>query len=157
LVRVDEPDIIVDIPKEVGSPGIISCCSTILDQLEQHRSFLYPIEVYVLGKGIVLDDMGQECEQPDVTFLWGKTLDAHIVDVCTQSDAWLPYDFLAKPQFKVYEQNAPRLENALQEIQEYFGITPYSDTCSDYAVIERYRLNNLVDIDNEVLQVYREL
>ena len=151
-VRVEEPDVAVPIPREIDSRGLIAHCEKILDELEQKRSFLYPTDLYILGAGVVLDADGQEREQPDVTWLWGKTLDAHIVDVCTQSDAWLPYTLLAQPQPEVWRLNAPRLEAALQEIQKRLGILPYINGDSDHAVIDGFHLKNHTDIDGEVLQ-----
>jgi len=154
LVRVEEPDVTVTILNVPKTKSILTCCNETLDQLEKNRSFLYPIDVEILGTGIILDADGQECELPNVTWLLGKTLDAHIVDVCTQSDAWLPYNLKAEPQFAVGERNAPRLEAALQEIQKQLGFFPVTDSHSDYAVIQGFKLTNHTDIDGEVFQVY---
>ncbi|MBD2769159.1 hypothetical protein IC235_14805 [Hymenobacter sp. BT664] len=153
-VRVEEPDVTVAIPQEIGSRELVTYCEKALDKLEQQRSFLYPIDLYMMGAGVVLDADGQEQEQPDVTWLWGKTLDAHIVNVCTQSDAWLPYTLLAQPQPAVWKLNAPRLEAALQEIQNRLGILPYINSHSDHAVIDGFRLSNHTDCDDEVLPTY---
>ncbi len=154
IVRVEEPDVTVAIPKEIDSRGLVAYCEKTLDKLDQKRSFLYPINLYILGVGVVLDADGQEREQPDVTWLWGKTMDAHIVNVCTQSDAWLPYTLLAQPQPEVWKLNAPRLEAALQEIQNRLGILPYINSHTDHAVMDGFRLNNHTDIDDEVLPTY---
>ena len=154
LVRVEEPDVIVIMPKEVGARGLLTHCETTLDQLERKHSFLYPVDIDILGVGAVLTVKGTRCELPDVTWIWGKTLDSHIVDVRTQCDAWLPYTLFAEPQREVWQRNAPRLEAALQEIQNRLGIAPYVNEHSDYAIIDGFRLINHTDVDGEVLRTY---
>ncbi|AFZ26463.1 hypothetical protein Cylst_4373 [Cylindrospermum stagnale PCC 7417] len=156
LVRVEEPDITITILESTGSQELLTQCEKTLDQLEQQRSFLYPTDVKILGVGVVLDANGQEYELPDVSWLLGTTLDAHIVDVCTQSDAWLPYTLVAQPQIEVWKRNAPRLEAALQEIQARLNVKPYTNSCSDYALINGFSLENHTDADGEVLIVYGE-
>ncbi len=149
--RQDHPDVTIYIPNEIGSRGIVTCTEERLEQLEKQRPFLYPIDVDILGVGILLDEQRHECKQPDVTWLSARTLDAHIVDVLTQSDAWLPYTLSGKPQPEIYRYNAPRLESALQEIQERLGIIPSINDRSDYALIEGFYLSNHVDADGEII------
>ncbi|AFZ26215.1 hypothetical protein Cylst_4109 [Cylindrospermum stagnale PCC 7417] len=150
LVKIEEPTETISIDHR----GFLACCGEKLDQLGQKRSFLYPIDIYILGMGIVLDAKGNPEKQPDVIWLGGKTLDAHIVNVCTQSDAWLPYNLLAEPQLEVSKLNAPRLESALKEIQDKLGIIPVTDTYSDYAIIDGFHLSNHIDIDGEVIKTH---
>jgi hypothetical protein len=151
LTRQDYPDVTVYIPDEIGSQEIVTRTEEVLNGLEKHRPFFYPFEVDIVGFGIVFDEQGRECKQPNVTWLSAKTLDAHIVDVLTQSDAWLPYTLPGKPQPEIYEYNAPRLESALQEIQERLEVIPSINDHSEYSHIEGFRLSNFVDADGEII------
>ncbi|NET61088.1 MAG: hypothetical protein F6K47_34670 [Symploca sp. SIO2E6] len=157
LYRVEDPDITVEIPRHLNARFLLNCCEKVLPQLERDYSFLYPIDLEILGTGIIIDADGQEKELPNVTWLLGKTLDAHIVDVLTQSDAWLPYTFLAEPQPEVWKCNAPRLEAALKEIQKRLEIIPVTDSHSEYAIIENLQLRNHVDADGEIIPVYNQM
>ena len=151
--RVEKPNITIDIPKHLNAQSLLNCCDLVLPQLERDNFFLYPIDLEILGTGIIIDADGKEKELPNVTWISGKTLDAHIVDVLTQSDAWLPYTLLGEPQPKVWNYNAPRLEKALQEIQECLKVIPVIDTHGEYAIIEGFQLKNLTDIDGEVIKI----
>ena len=122
--------------------------------MEEKRSFLYPSKVEIHGKGIILGATGLEQELPEVIWIFGLTLVHHIVNVITQSDAWLPFTLLAELQPEVWKRNVPRLESALQEIQYLLGIVPEVERVTDYAVIEGFHLTNHTDADNNVILTY---
>ncbi len=154
LTKVQQPDRIITLVQKNNTHSLLADCEEILDQLETKQGFLYPIDVEISGVGIILDAHKQPQEFPDVTWLLGKTLDAHIVDVNTQSDAWLPYTLLAEPQTKVWEYNAPRLKSALEEITMKLGISPVTDSHTQYAIIEDFTLMNHTDANDQIIPVY---
>ncbi|HEY9804459.1 MAG TPA: hypothetical protein V6D25_29270 [Leptolyngbyaceae cyanobacterium] len=154
LTKVEKPDIIITLSQENNSSSLLASCEKIVEQLEIKQSFLYPSDIEISGTGIIFDAHKQPQEFPDVTWLLGKTLDAHIVDVNTQSDAWLPYTLLAEPQTKIWEYNAPRLKAALEEITMKLGVTPVTDSHSEYAVIEGFTLINHTDVNDDIIPVY---
>lgn len=151
---VDKSTVDIFIPKEIGTHGLLVLCEETLDRLEEKRSFLYPGKVEIHGKGIVLGATGLEQERSEVIWIFGLTLVHHIVNVITQSDAWLPFTLLAEPQPEVWKRNAPRLESTLQEIQYLLGIVPEVERVTDYAVIEGFHLTNHTDADNNVIPTH---
>lgn len=153
FTRVQQPDIIINLNHGNYSNSFLTNCERIIDQLANKPHFLYPIDVEITGKGVILDAHKKPQEFPDVIWLLAKTLDAHIVDVNTQSDAWLPYSLLGEPQTKIWEYNAPRLQAALEEISIKLGVEPVTDSHSEYAIIEGLSLINHTDAYDQIIPV----
>lgn len=148
-----EPDISVPLTREEGARMLVVRCEETLRQVEERRSFRFPVGIDVLGTGLIFDANGCEIELPDVTWLGCHSLAYHAVSVMTQSDAWLPYTLRAEPQEEVFLQNAPRLELAIGEIAQRLGIEPVTDR-SDFAVMEDYYLDNHRDPDGDPEPAY---
>jgi hypothetical protein len=153
LSRADRPDLVLSVPRGIGAGGIVEVVETALEQLQP---FLYPVDIEVKGTGVVLDAAARSHVLPDITWLAAKTLDAHVMEVGTQSDAWLPYTLSGVPQRQVWQHNAPRLEAALREIQAALGVAPVAPSHTTHAVIDGLRLSNHVDVDGDVIATCAE-
>jgi len=74
------------------------------------------------------------------------------IQILTDCDVWLPYNLKGESQKEIYKLNAPRLENALTEIEEITGFEPVWEN-TKYAIVNKYKLENYSDED-EILNVY---
>ncbi|WP_028973185.1 hypothetical protein [Spirochaeta cellobiosiphila] len=113
--------------------------------------FLYPLEIEICGEGILYNKNSKPIVWSDPISVCGQTIVQHVVDVITYSYAWLPYDLKGNRQTEIYNLNAPRLEEALNQIQAQTGFHLIDESNSEYAVIDNYKLFNHRDADGEII------
>ena len=80
-------------------------------------------------------------------------MNTSIINLITDFDIWLPYDLRGKQQKLLASLNAFRLENVLLEIEKKVGEKLISDN-TEYAIVSGYKLENIRDTFNEVMNVY---
>ena len=114
---------------------------------QPEKGFVYPAHFEVRGKGIIIDGFGNNVIVPDVTRIEARFMGGAVVDVSTRNYAWLPFSLSAEPQEEVYRNNAPRLENALREIEVALGVKGYAENHTEYCRINGYKLDNFGDED----------
>ena len=149
--RVEKPDLTITLAKKSGKESFLASCQDTLDRLP---GFLYPGHIKIFGTGIVLDAKGIKHELENVVWICGTTQYGHTIDIVTQSDVWLPCNLLGEPQPEIHRLNAPRLQKALQEIQEALGVEPIIDDLTDFAVVkDNFLLDNCVDIEGDVMPI----
>lgn len=143
-IKNDEVDI--EFPND-GSKTLTALLLPYVLSRQLEKGFVYPASFEVRGNGIVIDKFGSNVTVADVTSIEAQFFGGAVVDVSTRNYAWLPYTLSAEPQEEVYRYNAPRLENALKEIEIALGVKPSIDDHSGYCRINGYRLDNFGDED----------
>ena len=95
------------------------------------------------GQGITLSATGESIFYDHIITIRTMQLPVSI-DIRLHSTDFLPYTLDGYPQKEVYKYNAPRLEQAMQEIEACLGLPPLMDEIdySDYCLIKGYRLMN---------------
>ena len=95
------------------------------------------------GQGMILSATGEPIVYNNVITLQTTQLPVAIF-IHMHSTDFLPYTLDGYPQKEVYKYNAPRLEQAMQEIEACLGLPPLMDEIdySDYCLIKGYRLMN---------------
>ena len=96
------------------------------------------------GQGITLSATGEPIFYDHIITIRTTQLPVSI-DIRLHSTDFLPYTLDGYPQKEVYDYNAPRLEQAMKEIEACLGLPPLMDEIdySDYCLIKGYRLMNL--------------
>lgn len=148
LVRAEGEDL--ELPLATGASGL---AERGLAAVERERPGLYPVEVVVSGRGVVLDGSGGEHAVDDVAWLSAHTLDHHVVTVFVQSDDFLRWGVDGTEHRDVWERNAPRLEEALAMIGRVLGTEPWGDS-TPHAHVDGLRLVNRTDADGDVLPTF---
>jgi hypothetical protein len=150
--RSPEPDTHVAVTR---AADIVEASRAVLDEREHERGFRRIGNVQIVGTGLALDATGQPHVVEDLAWLYGFELDCYYVEVCTQSDVWMPYTFLATHQPEIAQRNAPRLEAALRGVESALGLAcDSSDNRTRFAVPRGYKLVNLgVDDGDEPIAV----
>ena len=156
ITRVERPDTSVDVPANTAPSRLAAFLLAAIARDDVVEHSLYPTEIEFSGRGVLLDSNGEKSEFKDVTSLVGRTLDVHVVEVQTHTDVWLPYTLTAKPQPSVWRYNAPRLEQALMDIQRDLGVSPNIDSHDKYVVYDGLRVVNHSDADNNVVEIELE-
>ena len=95
--------------------------------IQNESPFVYPLKIKFYGWGYIFDELGNRIKRPTLMGFEAITTGFPTIDISTYSDVWLPYDIYGKPQPKLYELNAPRLQKALMEIRDVLGIEPVID------------------------------
>lgn len=120
---------------------IPAACLEALAAQDARRSFLFPANIDILGRGAVLGRDGKSKPVDDLFWLGAVALQRFAVEVNTQSDAWLPCTLRGEPQPDVHAANAPRLTAALEQIERLLGAPPVWEN-TPYAVVEKFKLKN---------------
>ena len=96
------------------------------------------------GEGIIFSQTGDAIVYENVVTVQTTSLPLAVF-IRLHSTDFLPYTLDGYPQKEVYKYNAPRLEQAMQEIEACLGLPPLMDEIdySDYCLIKGYRLMNL--------------
>ena len=81
----------------------------------------------------------------------GITFGDYIINICTQSYAWMEFDLDGNSQSSFYTKNSKRLEEALSLVSGKIGINPQYDSETDYAYVKGFKVFNHIDIDGEVM------
>ena len=136
----------IDITKD-KSPSL--CLNSLEHFIMDCRRFRYSEEYdtcYLMegGQGMILSATGEPIVYNNVITLQTTQLPVAIF-IHMHSTDFLPYTLDGYPQKEVYKYNAPRLEQAMQEIEACLGLPPLMDEIdySDYCLIKGYRLMNL--------------
>ena len=122
-----------------------------LEYIEKEDPFVYPLNIHFAGWGKIIDESGEKVKRRRLMTMEATTTGFPTVKVDTYSDVWLPYDIYAKPQPKLYELNAPRLEKALTEVKEALGIDSMFDGNHLVEQDKEFTLTNCRDSLGDVL------
>ena len=113
--------------------------------------FYYPLHIKFYGWGYIFNEFGHRIKRPTLMRFETITMGFPTIDISTYSDVWLPYDVYGKPQPKVYELNAPRLQKALMEIRDVLGIEPVIDNTEIADQHEDFTISNKRDSLGDIL------
>lgn len=125
----------------------------ISNEQKTKNNYVYPLFFEILGKGVIINNLGEKQEFDNVISLTARFKESLVVDISTYTTAWLPYTLSGLPQKKLFNYNSHRLNSALQEIEVTLGLEPTYDEISDFCCINRYELDNFRDIDGEIIAV----
>lgn len=103
---------------------------------------------YMLGKSQVMT----ETEKKECKGVFTIHFNFSNIQITTDADIWLPYNLLAEPQPEIHQLNAPRLKNALENIEQLTGIEPVYDN-TKYARVNKYELENRMDDEGKLEEV----
>jgi hypothetical protein len=145
------PTTTLDLPKGVTASALASTIEANIPAAYLAPSFVLPEVTMLAGHGVVFDANGKRVQEPDVTWLYGTALGRLGAVISTQVDAWMEYTLDARHQPEVWNRNAPRLEQALREIEKKTGITVDPAPNTRFANQDRYRLLNQVYADGEIV------
>ncbi len=121
---------------------------------EQHSSeAVRPADIEIHGWSRLADENGVVQETPNLVSVNAFFMGGGAIDIRAFGDKWLPYSFDGKTRHVAYEQNAGRLEVALQEIERFLVSAPIFDDFSDFCAINKYRLENFMDADENIIGV----
>jgi hypothetical protein len=153
IIHVSEPSLEVQLDYQnlKGTLKDFMICN--LDNLFQGRFFLYPLEIKITGSGIILGEKEESSIQKNVTWIHAVSFGVHVIDVCTQCDAWMEFDLFGNPQPGISKTNAPRLQKALTEIMRKFDSYSLIEENTDFAIVQGFRVCNKVDVDGEIIQI----
>jgi|GEM_PF-6486175 len=132
--------------------NIETCILDILDKEFEDSDYLYPLEIKILGNGIVFDEFGNEQLFSNVLWIHGISFGNFVINICSQSYAWLEYNSKGLPQTEICKKNKKRLEETLNEISELLEVLPEDNSMTDFAITKGFSAINLFDIDGEPLK-----
>ena len=119
--------------------------------IENVEPFVYPLNINFYGWGMIIDESGNRVKTPSLMRMETITMGFPTIDILTYSDVWLPYDLYGKPQPKLHELNAPRLEKALTKVKETLSIEPIIDDNELAELHEDFTITNITDIEGDIL------
>ena len=122
-----------------------------LEHIEKEDPLVYPLNINFTGWGIIIDESGEKVKRRSLMKMAVTTMGFPTVEIVTYSDVWLPYDIYAKPQPKLHELNAPRLEKALTEVKEALGVDSIFEGNQLVEQDKEFTLMNYVDGFGDVL------
>jgi hypothetical protein len=130
-----------------NASGIVRTCGALLAEARPGQTGL-PTATEIMGDGFVVDPSLGAYRLPDIMSLTATMYGNLAINVATHVDAWMEYGIDATPQPEIHRLNAPRLEEALVEIQRRIQIIPVTEP-TRFAVPERTGLRNQVYDDGE--------
>ena len=119
--------------------------------IDKTEPFVYPLDINFYGWGIIIDESGDKRKTPSLMRMETVPIGFASIDILTQSDVWLPYDLYGKPQPKLHELNAPRLQKALTKVKEALSIEPIIDDNELAELHEDFTITNITDIEGDIL------
>ena len=122
-----------------------------IEHIKKEDPFVYPLDLKFYGWGYIFNEFGNRIKRPTLMGFEAMTTGFPTIDISTYSDVWLPYDIYGKPQPKLYELNAPRLQKALMEITDVLGIEPVIDNTEIADQHEDFTISNKRDSLGDLL------
>lgn len=139
VVAPELPSLTVEISEQRGASALVR-------ETSQARGGDLPLDMLVYGTTLVHDGHGGAHHMPHPALF--IRVDPCSLWVSTWTDVWMRHTLLGKPQPQVHAKNAPRLEQALRDLEAFMGEAGDSDDDPPpYAIVEGYRVVNPLDRD----------
>ncbi len=142
----------VDVDEQTGSRLDKLIMNKILAQ-QGTDTAIRPADIALRGWTHLADAHGEARQHHDIVRIDTQFMSGGIVQIKVAGDAWLPWSFDGKLENLAYRRNADLLERALMKTERSFKVEPIFDDASDFCMIDRYRLSNFRDVDDEVIGI----
>ncbi|MEM9103760.1 MAG: hypothetical protein AAGB12_15730 [Pseudomonadota bacterium] len=152
-----------EIVRKIPSPGknyMKKDAIKLIDAEQNNDSvFFKPYRWEINGYGVIYDKHGNPQCVPDVITIESFLSGNFEIWIETFYDVWLSHNLNGEPQPEVYQHNAPRLEQAMQDVEKILGRPPVKGNKdgpehSDYCEIHGYQLRNFIDdFDNTIVPI----